>query len=63
MNFKKMLTKLRENAVKVQCAFKGLMCLPKASWERTNDILKGDMMIFGCSGVASRFCSSRTPSF
>lgn len=39
------------------------MCLPKASWERANDMLKGDMMIFGCSGVASRFCSSCTPSF
>lgn len=63
VNFKKMLTKVRENAVKVQSAFKVPMCLPKASWERANDMLKGDMMIFGRSGDVSRFCSSRTPSF
>lgn len=63
MNFGKMLTELRGDAVKAQRVFKGQMCLPKASWERANDMLKGDMMIFGCSGVASRFCSSCTPSF
>lgn len=37
--------------------------IPKASWESANDMLKGDMMTFGCSGVVSRFCSSCTPSF
>lgn len=38
-------------------------CIPKASWESANDMLKGDMMTFGCSGVVSRFCRSCSPSF
>lgn len=37
--------------------------LPSASWESANDMLKGDMMTFGCSGVVSRFCRSCMPSF
>lgn len=36
---------------------------PKASWESAKDMLKGDMMMFGWSGVVSRFCRRRTPSF
>ena len=37
-------------------------CTPKVSWDRASDMLKGDMMTFGCSGVVCRFCSSCTPS-
>lgn len=38
-------------------------CIPRARWESANDMLKGDMMTFGCSGVVSRFCSSCKPIF
>lgn len=38
-------------------------CIPRASWERANAMLKGDMITLGCSGVVSRFCRSCRPSF
>ncbi len=47
----------------VSCKSCSGTCIPKANWESANDMLKGDIMTFGCSGVVSRFCSSCTPSF
>lgn len=55
----------RKQAMWVQHVFKRCCwtCSPKANWESANDMLKGDMMTFGSSGVVFRFCSSCTPSF
>lgn len=36
---------------------------PKANWERASEMLRGEMMMLGLSGVLSRFCRSSRPSF
>lgn len=49
---------VRNNASCSSCT-----CVPRASWDRASDMLTGDMMIFGCSSVVCKFCSSCMPSF